>query len=56
VRTWQVQMGKLGVVIEIDGEYGPRSENVCLDFQRTQKLEVDGIVGPETWTASFTRK
>jgi peptidoglycan hydrolase-like protein with peptidoglycan-binding domain len=47
-------MGKLGGVIEIDGEYGPQSEHVCLDLQRTRKLEVDGIVGPETWAASFT--
>jgi peptidoglycan hydrolase-like protein with peptidoglycan-binding domain len=55
VRTWQVQMGKLGVVIEVDGEYGPQTEKVCFDFQRAQKLEVDGVVGPQTWTASFTR-
>jgi peptidoglycan hydrolase-like protein with peptidoglycan-binding domain len=54
VRTWQVQMAKLGSVIEIDGEYGPQSEDVCLEFQRAEKLEVDGVVGPETWKAAFT--
>jgi peptidoglycan hydrolase-like protein with peptidoglycan-binding domain len=55
VRTWQVQMGKLGSVIEIDGEYGPQSERVCFHFQRAEKLEIDGVVGPETWKATFTR-
>ncbi len=52
-RTWQVQMAKLGAVIEVDGEYGPQSQRVCLDFQRREKLVVDGVVGPETWAASF---
>jgi peptidoglycan hydrolase-like protein with peptidoglycan-binding domain len=55
VRRWQVQMSKLDFVIEVDGEYGPQSEGVCLDFQRAEKLEVDGIVGPETWTVAFDR-
>jgi peptidoglycan hydrolase-like protein with peptidoglycan-binding domain len=53
VRTWQVQIGKLGFVIEVDGEYGPQSERVCLEFQGRERLEVDGVVGPETWAASF---
>jgi len=56
VRRWQVQMSKLEFAIEVDGEYGPQSEGICLDFQRAEKLEVDGIVGPETWTAAFSRK
>lgn len=55
-RRWQVQMGKLGFAIGVDGEYGPQSEQVCFDFQRAEKLEVDGVVGPETWSASFTPK
>jgi len=56
VRQWQVQMSKLEFTIDVDGEYGPKSEGICLDFQRKERLEVDGIVGPDTWTAAFTRK
>ncbi|HEY3210770.1 MAG TPA: peptidoglycan-binding domain-containing protein [Actinomycetota bacterium] len=35
---------------------GPQSEGVCFDFQRAEKLDVDGVIGPETWAAAFTRK
>jgi len=56
VRTSHVQMAKLGLAIDVDGEYGPQSEKVCFDFQRAHRLEVDGIVGPETWEATFTPK
>jgi peptidoglycan hydrolase-like protein with peptidoglycan-binding domain len=56
VRRWQVQMSKLEFVIEVDGEYGPKSETVCREFQRARRIEVDGIVGPETWSAAFTSK
>jgi peptidoglycan hydrolase-like protein with peptidoglycan-binding domain len=55
VRQWQVQMSKLEFDIDVDGEFGPQTERVCFDFQRKQRLEVDGIVGPATWTASFSR-
>ncbi|RAY15950.1 hypothetical protein DPM19_09380 [Actinomadura craniellae] len=53
VRIWQVQMLKRGWRIKVDGAYGPRSENVCREFQREKHLTVDGIVGPHTWKASF---
>jgi peptidoglycan hydrolase-like protein with peptidoglycan-binding domain len=35
---------------------GPQSEGVCFDFQRAEKLDVDGVIGPETWAAAFTPK
>lgn len=53
VRTWQAQMKKLGYEIEVDGAYGPASREVCLRFQRDKGLDVDGIVGPDTWNAAF---
>lgn len=46
-------MSKLGSGIDVDGEYGPQSDEACFDFQRSEKLEVDGVVGPETWAATF---
>ena len=34
---------------EIDGIFGARVEKAVRDFQRTNGLGVDGIVGPKTW-------
>ncbi|GGL12593.1 hypothetical protein Sme01_69220 [Sphaerisporangium melleum] len=53
VRAWQAQMDKRGWTIDVDGAYGPASKQVCQDFQRQQKLEVDGVVGKVTWDAAF---
>jgi hypothetical protein len=34
-----------------DGRYGPLTRRAVLEFQASHGLEVDGIVGPQTWTA-----
>lgn len=53
VRTWQAQMEKRGFSIDVDGAYGQDSRAVCLEFQQEQHLDADGIVGKNTWNASF---
>lgn len=35
--------------ITADGDFGPVTEKKVKDFQRSKKLEVDGVVGPKTW-------
>lgn len=54
VRTWQQRMRDRGWRITADGDYGPRSRDVCVAFQREKGLVVDGIVGPVTWAAAWT--
>ena len=53
VRIWQAQMNKRGTPLEVDGEYGPKSAGACRALQREKRLEVDGIVGPITWKATW---
>ncbi len=53
VRQWQERMAHLGRQIAVDADYGPQSEGVCRAFQRERGLEVDGVIGPKTWTASW---
>lgn len=35
--------------ITVDGIFGPQTERAVKAFQRSQKIKVDGIVGPVTW-------
>jgi cell wall-associated NlpC family hydrolase len=53
VRAWQQRMSRRGWRIDADGAYGPESEDVCKRFQEQKNLEVDGVVGPETWRAAW---
>ena len=43
---------KLGGLV-VDGIYGPKTEARVKDFQRSQRIAVDGIVGPVTWGRLF---
>ncbi|MFF7368928.1 N-acetylmuramoyl-L-alanine amidase [Streptomyces tricolor] len=52
-RTWQEQMRRRGWTIDVDGAYGEQSRRVCLAFQREKSLTVDGVVGRDTWQASW---
>ena len=44
----QTKLQKLGYPIAIDGDFGPKTENVVKLFQRNKGLGVDGIAGPKT--------
>ena len=35
----------------VDGDFGPMTEGVVIDFQKAKGLEVNGVVGPTTWKA-----
>jgi hypothetical protein len=52
--TWQGQMAARGWAITVDGAYGPASARVCRQFQTEKGLDVDGVVGPDTWAATWS--
>jgi hypothetical protein len=53
VQVWQAQMSGRGWTISVDGDFGPQSDNVCRQFQAEKGLSVDGMVGSQTWAASW---
>jgi hypothetical protein len=54
VGVWQAQMSARGWSIGVDSVFGPQSEDVCRSFQSEKGLAADGLVGPDTWSASWT--
>jgi N-acetylmuramoyl-L-alanine amidase len=51
VRDVQQRLGAAGIVVVVDGSYGAQTEQGVRDFQAQRGLRVDGICGPETWSA-----
>jgi hypothetical protein len=39
--------------IQLTGVFGPTTEEIVTNFQRSRGLEADGVVGPDTWKALF---
>lgn len=55
--TWIIQATILGKGFSpgpIDGIYGPQTEETVKQFQQSAGITVDGIAGPETFTALFS--
>lgn len=40
--------------LDVDGIFGPDTEDCVIEFQQTYHLGVDGIVGPETWAKLYS--
>lgn len=48
VKIWQIIIG-----VNADGIFGQKTLEATLNFQKKKKLEVDGIVGKNTWKAGL---
>lgn len=45
--------GSASITAFSDGAFGPNTQQAVRDFQTSNLLDVDGIVGPDTWDALF---
>ena len=53
VRILQHLLRARGFGLTVDGDFGPLTEHAVRDFQGSQGIAVDGIVGPITWARLF---
>jgi hypothetical protein len=50
-REVQQRLVDRGWHLQVDGIFGPVTQNIVKQFQEQVGIEVDGIVGPQTWAA-----
>lgn len=48
VREVQSLLSRAGWSLKIDGDFGPRTKQAVMEFQRANGTSIDGVVGPET--------
>jgi hypothetical protein len=56
VSTWQARVNGLGITgakVKVDGVYDSADASAARAVQRADGLLVDGVVGPQTWAATF---
>jgi peptidoglycan hydrolase-like protein with peptidoglycan-binding domain len=51
VNIAQPALNGKGYTLVADGVFGPRTDSAVRSLQRDRGLQVDGIVGPQTWNA-----
>lgn len=54
LRHWQTRMKERGWRIDITGYYSDDTKRVALAFQKEKGLDVDGLIGKQTWNAAWT--
>lgn len=51
VKLLQIRLVNKGLRVDIDGNFGKRTEDAVVLFQKNHGLHADGVVGPQTWKA-----
>ena len=54
VRQLQSELNKHGYQLKEDGIFGKNTRSAVRDYQRKNKLRLDGIAGDETWGSLMT--
>jgi len=49
LNLWRYYKADWFHIVTVDGEYGPQSKKIIMEFQRKMKLEADGVVGVNTF-------
>lgn len=49
VKTLQEMLNNNGYSLDVDGNFGPKTQAAVKDYQKKNSLAVDGIVGSNTW-------
>ena len=50
VKKLQEALNKNGYKLDVDGQFGPKTQSAVKDYQKKNGLAVDGIVGKNTWS------
>ena len=50
VSSLQSKLKAKGFLVSGENHYGPKTRQAVTDFQKSKRLAVDGIVGPQTWS------
>lgn len=53
LKQWQQRMKDRGWKLSADGQYGPETAKIARQFQAEKGLDVDGLIGPDTWAAAW---
>ena len=51
VKTLQELLNKAGYKVSVDSDFGQKTHDAVVAFQKAKKLDADGIVGAKTWAA-----
>ncbi len=49
VKKLQRELNKKGYKLDVDGQFGSKTQSAVKDYQKKNNLSVDGIVGKNTW-------
>ena len=55
VKKLQTELNKYGYKLDVDGQFGSKTQSAVKDYQKKNNLSVDGVVGVNTW-GSLTAK